>query len=154
MKKQALNQKGNVENKDSKLSRAVKLAAAIAALGSTIGVDAGNISLTGWLSPAGVEAAQATVEAPRIKRAPVSMGKTENVALRNGQRALTGETQGRLRREGENMTLRNGRSVQIRGGKMFIIGADGRQRPAKDGAYALMDGRKINVLNGRAVIVQ
>ncbi len=51
-----------------------------------------------------------------------------------------------------NVTLKNGQKAQIRGGQMFIIGADGRQSLAKDGAYPLMDGRKIKVLNGKAII--
>jgi hypothetical protein len=120
-RKQEMKQQAEFESKESKLSRAVKLAAAIAALGSTVGVDAGKIGLSGWLSPAGVEASQVKVEAAQIKLLPA-------VKLKNGQMA------------------------QIRGGQMFIIGADGKQSLAKDGTYPLMDGRKINVRNGKAII--
>jgi hypothetical protein len=53
-----------------------------------------------------------------------------------------------------NVTLKNGLRAEIKGGRMFLIGADGKQSPAKDGTYPLMDGKKIKVLNGKAIIVQ
>lgn len=121
--KQDLKQKGKAENKGSKLSRAVKLAVAMAALGSTAGVDIEQIDRCNWLSPARADAAEVKQHTPAA-----SMIKTANVILKNGLQA------------------------RMKGDQMFIIGSDGKQGLAKDGTYELMDGKKMIIRNGKAVI--
>ncbi len=42
--------------------------------------------------------------------------------------------------------------VEIRHNRLFIVGSDGTETPAKDGIYELTDRRKISVRNGLAII--
>ncbi len=127
-------QNDNTEIKDFKLSRAVKLAAAIAALGSTVGMDVGSVNIHEMPGPAVAAAETASgTEGKHIGQVKHNSPAASFIKL-------------------ESFTLSNGAKAQIINNRLFIIGADGKQSPAKDGIYELADGRKITVRNGIAII--